>query len=103
MVTELNNNKFNDFIKEGFVLIDFFSDSCPPCLMMAPIFKEVSEKFKGKVKFGKLNTEDNQELAQKFGVSSIPNFVLFKDGKVVDNFVGGMSEEELGEKLGKYV
>jgi len=103
MVTELTSNNFEDFIKEGIALVDFFSDSCPPCLMMAPIFKEVSEKFKGKVKFGKLNTEDNQELAQKFNVSTIPNFVLFKDGKVVDNFVGGMSEEELGEKLGKYV
>ena len=103
MVTELNNNKFNDFIKEGFVLIDFFSDSCPPCLMMAPIFEEVSKKFKWKLKFGKVNIENNQMLAQKFNVSTIPNFVLFKDGKVVEQFVGGVSLEELEQKLNRFL
>jgi len=103
MVVELSNNSFEDFIKEGVVLIDFFADWCMPCKMMEPIFKEVSGKFKGKVKFGKVNIEDAQTLAQKFGVSTIPNFILFKDGKVVNNFIGGMSAEELSEKLEKHI
>lgn len=71
--------------------------------MMEPIFEKVGENFVGKVNFGKVNIENNQELAQKFEVSSIPNFVLFKDGKVVEQFVGGMTEEDLSEKLEKYL
>lgn len=102
-VQELTNNKFNDFIKEGVVLIDFSADWCMPCLMMAPIVGELSEKFEGKIKFGKVDVGENQEIAQKFNVSSIPNFVLFKDGEVVEQFVGSMSSEELEDKLKKFI
>jgi len=82
MVTELTNGKFTEFIKEGTVLIDFYADWCMPCVMMGPIVEDVAEKF---------------------NVSSIPNFVLFKDGKMVTNFVGAMSEEDFGEKLKKFL
>ena len=99
MTEELTNGKFDEFIKEGIVLIDFYADWCMPCVMMGPIVDEVAEKLKGKIKVGKVNVEDNQEIAQKFNVSSIPNFVLFKEGKVVEQFVGGMSEEELEGQL----
>ena len=102
-VQELTNNKFDEFIKEGVVLIDFSADWCMPCLMMAPIVEELSEKFGGKIKFGKVDVGENQEIAQKFNVSSIPNFVLFKDGKVVEQFVGSMSSEELEDKLKKHL
>ena len=100
-VSELTNNEFNDFVKEGFVLIDFFAEWCMPCLMMSPIIDELSEKFEGKIKFGKVDVGDNQELAQKFNVSSIPNFVLLKDGKVIEQFIGSMSAEEFEEKLNR--
>ena len=76
-VPELTSNEFESFIKEGIVLIDFFAEWCMPCLMMAPVIDELSEKFKGKIKFGKINVGENQQLAQKFNVSSIPNFILF--------------------------
>jgi len=99
MVTELTNGKFNDFIKSGTVLIDFYADWCMPCVMMGPVVEEMSEKFKGKIKFGKVNVEENQDIASKFNVFSIPNFVLFKDGKVANQFVGGMSEEDFENKL----
>lgn len=102
-VPELTNGKFNEFIKSKFVLIDFFADWCMPCLMMAPVIEELNEKFKGKIKFGKVNIEDSAELARKFNVSSIPNFVLFKEGKPVEQFVGAVSEEEMEEKLKKLV
>ena len=98
-VPELSNGEFENFVKEGIVLIDFFAEWCMPCLMMAPVIDELSEKFNGKIKFGKVNIDDNQELAQKFDVSSIPNFVVFKDGKKVEQFVGGMSADEFEEKL----
>ena len=103
LVQELTNNNFEEFIKEGIVLIDFSADWCMPCQMMGPLIDELSEKLKGKIKFGKVDVGNNQELAQKFNVSSIPNFVLLKDGKMIEQFVGGMSLEDLSEKLEKYV
>ena len=102
-VPELTNGEFDEFIKKGVVFIDFFADWCMPCLMMAPVIDDVSENFKEKVKFGKVNVEDNQEIARKFNVSSIPNFIILKNGKVVENFVGGISEEELEKRLKKHL
>jgi len=102
-VKELTNGMFDEFIKEGVVLIDFFADWCMPCLMMAPVLEEIGGKLAGKIKIGKLDVGENQDIASKFGVSSIPNFVLFKDGKVAEQFVGSMPVEVLEEKLNKHL
>lgn len=101
-VPELTTREFDSFIKEGVVLIDFFADWCMPCVMMAPVIEELDQKFKGKIKFGKVNIDDNNSIAGKFNVRSIPNFVLFKDGKPVDQFVGAMPAEDFEEKLEKF-
>ncbi len=98
-VPELTNGKFEEFTKKGVAFVDFFAEWCMPCLMMAPIVEELSEKFGNKVKFGKVNVGDNQQLAKKFEVSSIPCFIIFKDGKPVDRFVGSTSAEDLEEKI----
>jgi len=102
-VPELTNGEFEEFIKEGTVLIDFFAEWCMPCLMMAPIVEEVAEKLQGKAKIGKVNVQDNEALASKYNVSSIPNFTVFKDGKPVEQFIGGMTAEDLEEKLKKFL
>jgi len=102
-VPELTNGQFNEFIKNGVVLIDFFAEWCMPCVMMGPVIDELSEKFRGKIKFGKVNIDENRELAQKFNISSIPNFVIFKDGTPAEQFVGGMSEEDFEEKLNDFL
>jgi len=102
-VQELTNGMFNSFIKKGTVLIDFSADWCMPCLMMAPILEEVGEKLAGKIKIGKLDVGENQDIASKFGVSSIPNFVLFKDGEVAEQFVGSMPIEVLEKKLKEHL
>ena len=102
-VPELTNGEFESFTKNGNVLIDFFAEWCMPCVMMAPVIDELADKFKGKIKFGKINIEDNQKLADKFGVRSIPNFILFKDGKIVGQFFGAMSAEDFEEKLKKFI
>jgi thioredoxin 1 len=102
-VIELTGKTFDDFTKKGLVFIDFFAEWCMPCVMMAPIIEEISEKFNKKIKFGKVNVGENEALAKKFNVSSIPNFILFKDGKIVENFVGAMDAEELEDKLNKFV
>ena len=102
-VTELGGREFDNFTKKETVLIDFYADWCMPCVMMAPVMEELSRKFKGKIKFGKVNIEDNQELAQKFRIVSIPNFLLFKNGKQVEQFVGSSSIEDFEEKLKKHL
>ena len=102
-VPELTNGEFEKFVKKGIVVIDFFVEWCMPCLMMSPVIDELSEKFKGKVKFGKVNVEDNQAIAQKFNVISIPNIFIFKNEKIVEHFVGAISSEELEEKIRKYI
>ena len=102
-VPELSEIEFENFINKDFVFIDFTADWCMPCVMMSPIIDELSDKFKGKIKFGKVNIEDNQKLAQKFDVVSIPNFILFKDGKRIEQFMGSMSSEDFEKKLKKFV
>jgi len=103
MVSELTNKEFEDFTKQGLVLIDFFAEWCMPCLAMSPIIDELNEKFKGKIKFGKVNVQDSQEIAQKFNVSSIPNFILFKEGKPIEQFTGAIPAEEFEEKLKRFL
>lgn len=100
---ELTNGEFAEFIKNGMAFVDFFAEWCMPCVMMAPIMDELSEKFKGKIKFGKMNVDDNKEIAQKFNIMSIPNMILFKDGKKVSQFIGAVSQDELENKLRTFV
>jgi thioredoxin len=102
-VPELTNGEFDDFIKEGLVLVDFFAEWCMPCMMMVPVIDDLGAKFEGKIKFGKVNVSEHQDIAQKFNVSSIPNFTLFKDGKVIHQFVGAASEEEFTKKLENFL
>lgn len=101
-IPELSKNEFESYIKDGTVLIDFFAEWCMPCVMMSPVLEELSEKFKGKIKFGKINVDDNQALAQKFNVASIPNFVLFQNGKKAEQFIGAMPEEDFEKRLKKF-
>ncbi|MEK6905996.1 MAG: thioredoxin [Nanoarchaeota archaeon] len=102
-VPEVSEKEFESFTKKGIVLIDFFAEWCMPCVMMAPVIDELSEKFSGKIKFGKVNVDDNQKLSQKFSVFSIPSFIIFKEGKITDKLVGSVSSEELEEKLEGYL
>lgn len=100
---ELTAGEFDDFIKDGIVLIDFWAAWCMPCIIMAPIMDELSGKFKGKIKFGKVDIDENQELAQKFNIVSIPNFILFKNGKQAEQFIGSMPPEDFEEKMKKFI
>ncbi|VVB79101.1 Thiol-disulfide oxidoreductase ResA [uncultured archaeon] len=96
---ELTAKEFDKFTEKGLVLVDFFAEWCMPCLMMGPVIDELADKFKGKIKFAKVNVEDNSPLSAKFSISSIPCFILFKNGKVLERFVGAMSSEDFEEKL----
>ena len=102
-VPELTNGEFESFIKKDIVLVDFFAEWCMPCLMMAPIIEELADKFHGKIKFGKVNVDENSKIAQKFHVTSLPTFILFKEGNLVKQFVGSMADEEFREELKQFL
>ncbi len=81
------------------VLIDFYADWCGPCVAMAPIFKELAAEYEGKCLFAKLNVDENQEIAGKFQVMSIPTLVMASKGKEVDRIIGFSSKPDLKNKI----
>lgn len=81
------------------VLVDFYADWCNPCKMMGPVVAKLAQELEGKVKVGKCNVDENMQIAQQYRVSSIPAFFVFKEGRPVADFVGGMSGAELKSKL----
>lgn len=96
---ELNLNSKN-FEKEVLnssepVLVDFYADWCGPCKMMAPVVEELAGELQGKAKVGKINVDENQDLAMKYEVMSIPTLIVFKQGKETNRFVGVRDKDEL--------
>lgn len=83
------------------VLVDFYADWCNPCKMMAPIVASLAESYGGKIKIGKLNIDEEMEIAQKYHVMSIPTFIIFKDGQPIETSVGAVAKGELESKLEK--
>ncbi len=86
------------------VVVDFWAEWCGPCQMMAPVVEEVANELADKpVKIGKMNVDQNQATASQFGIMSIPTFLIFKGGTVVDQMVGSMTKESMKEKISKYL
>ena len=86
---------------EKSVLVDFWAPWCGPCQMMGPIIEELAKEMGDKAKIGKLNVDENQEIAQNFSVMSIPTIMIFKGGKMIKQLVGVQSKEALKEELEK--
>ncbi len=81
------------------VLVDFYADWCGPCKMMGPVVAKIAEEYEGRVKVGKCNIDENMEMAARYRISSIPAFVVFRNGKPEATYVGAMSAAELKEKV----
>lgn len=89
--------------ESGVVFVDFFASWCGPCKMLMPVVDELAEEYEGKCKIGKVDVDENQSIAGKFGVQSIPTMIIFKNGKEVDRLVGFQSKEALKEKLDSFI
>jgi thioredoxin 1 len=105
MAREITDANFeSDVIKSDKpVLVDFFAEWCGPCKMAAPVIEELSEEYEDDVVVGKLDVDNNQESAMKFGVMSIPTVIMFKDGKEVERKVGFGGKQMYEEMIKKVV
>lgn len=95
MIKYLENEKLEELTKEGIVLVDFYADWCGPCKMLGKVLEDID------LNVVKINTDKHTELAQKFGVMSIPTVVIYKDGEVVDKFIGFRSKQEIIDLVNK--
>ncbi|HIO90321.1 MAG TPA: thioredoxin [Campylobacterales bacterium] len=100
---ELNNGNFDATIAEGVTLVDFWAPWCGPCRMIAPVIEELAEDFDGKATIAKVNTDEEQDIAIKFGIRSIPTLLIFKNGEVVDQMVGAASKQALADKIDSFL
>ncbi len=102
---EVTQDNFQDEVMSADmpVLVDFWAPWCGPCKMMAPIVEELSKDMEGKAKVVKVNVDENQALAQEHNILSIPTFMIFKGGQVVDQFAGAMGKDVLEEKISKHL
>ena len=104
MADNLLDVNSNDFKKEVLnseipVLVDFWAEWCMPCRMIAPVVDELSEDYKGKVKFAKVNVDNNTQLATNLQILSIPLLILFKNGKEVTRIVGANPKEAIQKEI----
>ena len=96
-VISINEENFeNEVLKsDKTVILDFYADWCGPCKMMSPIVDEIAEELGEKVKVGKVNSDENIDLAEKYGIMSIPTIMIIKNGEVAKTFVGVTNKSDI--------
>ncbi len=101
MVLEITSENFEEEVlkSDKKVIIDFYADWCGPCKMMSPVIDKIAEENAETIKVGKVNVDENQELAMKYNVMSIPTILVFKNGTISKTFVGVTTKEEIEEVI----
>lgn len=101
MVHHIENEQIiNEVLKnEGLAVVDFFATWCAPCQMLAPVLNELDKKYGDDVEFYKVNIDENQDAAVRYGVFSVPTLIFFKNGEEIDRQVGYMEEDELANLI----
>ncbi len=100
MAFVLTDDNFQEkALDKGVAVVDFWAEWCGPCRMIAPIIEELHKEYDGKALVGKLDVDNNPEVAMKYGIRSIPTILILKDGKVVDKQVGATTKKVLAEKI----
>jgi putative thioredoxin len=105
-IIDITRENFAQVMEASFkvpVLVDFWASWCQPCQVLMPVLAKLAEEYEGKFLLGKLNTEEQQEIAAQFGIRSIPNVKLFRDGQPVDEFLGALPEKAVREFLDRHV
>ena len=102
---KVNNQNFEEIVlkSEKLVVVDFFATWCGPCLKLAPILEEVEAEFDSKVKFAKINTDENLDMARQYQVSGLPTLMVFKNGQAVERLVGLMPKSSIISNIEKHV
>ncbi|MEN2994457.1 MAG: thioredoxin [Thermodesulfovibrio sp.] len=100
-IVELTDAKWETEVlnSKGIIMVDFWAPWCGPCRIIAPTIEELAKEYEGKVKVGKLNTDENPETATRYGIMGIPTIMFFKDGQKVDQIVGVVPKSVLKSKL----
>ena len=101
MVKILDEKNFEEEVikKEETVIVDFYADWCMPCKMMSPIIEDIDSEGIKNLTVGKVNVDSNQELAEKYGIMSIPTIIIFKNGKIIKTFIGLTRKDEIKNAL----
>ncbi|MEK6850812.1 MAG: thioredoxin [Nanoarchaeota archaeon] len=98
-IIELGGKNFDRQTKKGKWVVDFWASWCGPCKIMSPQFDAAAKELKGRVNFGKVNVDDNSEIANKFEIMSIPTTLFIQDGEVVHASVGAMNKSQILENI----
>ena len=100
---ELTDDNFQNETSDGLVLVDFWAPWCGPCRLVSPVIEDLAGDYEGKLKVGKVNVDDNQQVAMQFRVMSIPTVILFKDGQPVETMIGAQPKSAYQARLQPYL